>query len=184
MNVRIETLRLILRGWRGDDVEAWIQTNSDPRITEFFAKSYTREQSAASAAAHREQLATNGYGWWVIEAKNVLPFAGVAVLQPVPFEAHFTPAWEVGWRLAHSAWGHGYATEAAAALLRLGFEKFGCDEIVAFTTQANLRSQRVMQRLGMTRNSADDFDHPRIEPGHPLRRHVLYRIMRSSPPAL
>lgn len=180
MNLALETPRLLLRGWRDGDVEPWIQTNLDPRVTEFFARSYTREQSAESAASHREQLTRNGYGRWVIQVKDALPFAGVAVLQPVPFEAHFTPVWEVGWRLAHQAWGHGYATEAAEALIQRGFDKFACDEIVAFTAQANLRSQRVMQRLGMSYDPADDFDHPRIEEGNPLRRHVLYRITRDS----
>ena len=94
------------------------------------------------------------------------------------FEAHFTPAVEVGWRLAAEHWSRGYATEAARAALDYGFTTAGLDEIVSFTVPANSRSRAVMERLGMTHDPADDFDHPRIEPGHPLRRHVLYRKRR------
>jgi ribosomal-protein-alanine N-acetyltransferase len=100
-------------------------------------------------------------------------------LAPPRFEAAFTPAVEVGWRLAVEAWGHGYATEAARAALAFGFEERGLDEIVSFTTPANVRSRAVMERIGMTRDPADDFDHPNLPPESPLRRHVLYRLSRA-----
>jgi ribosomal-protein-alanine N-acetyltransferase len=103
-------------------------------------------------------------------------FAGCVGLRAVSFDAPFTPCVEVLWRLARWAWGHGYATEAARAALRYGFGTLGLGEIVSFTTVANTRSQHVMTRLGMTHDPADDFDHPRLPPGHPLRRHVLFRI--------
>ena len=105
-------------------------------------------------------------------------FAGVVALQDVPFEAPFTPAREVGWRFAYDHWGHGYATEGARAALDFAFERLGWHEVVAFTAALNLRSQKVMERLGMTHDPNDDFDHPRIPEGDPLRRHLLYRASR------
>jgi ribosomal-protein-alanine N-acetyltransferase len=100
-------------------------------------------------------------------------FTGLAVTE---FEAHFTPAVEVGWRLARSAWGNGYATEAARAALSFGFEEAGLNEVVSFTAPANRRSRAVMERIGMSRDPRDDFDHPGLPGGHPLRPHVLYRV--------
>jgi len=103
----------------------------------------------------------------------------VIALQDVPFEAHFTPALEVGWRLRHDHWGHGYATEAARAALAFVFSELQRDEVVAMTAAINERSQRVMQRLGMTRDPNGDFEHPAVAEGHPLRPHVLYRIRKN-----
>jgi 3-dehydroquinate dehydratase/shikimate dehydrogenase len=174
----IETPRLILRGWRDADVEAWVQMNADPRVTEFFTRNYTRKTSEAMAATMREQLDRNGCGWWAVEVRGGPSFAGVIVLQEVPFQAPFTPANEVGWRFSFDNWGRGYATEGAHAALDFAFNTLDWHEVVAFTAASNLRSQRVMQRLGMMHDPADDFDHPKIAPGHPLRRHVLYRIKR------
>jgi ribosomal-protein-alanine N-acetyltransferase len=94
------------------------------------------------------------------------------------FQAHFTPCVEIGWRLAREYWGHGYATEGARASLRFAFETLRLDEVVSFTVPANRRSRRVMERLGMTHNPADDFEHPDVPPGHPIRPHVLYRLRR------
>jgi RimJ/RimL family protein N-acetyltransferase len=105
----------------------------------------------------------------------------VALVSPrLAFNAHFTPAAEIGWRLARGQWGKGYATEGARAALAFGFDKLGLDEIVSFTAVINLRSQRVMERIGMTHDPADDFDHPRVAPGDPLRPHVLYRLRRTN----
>jgi RimJ/RimL family protein N-acetyltransferase len=172
----IETPRLILRCWRDADVEPWVRMNADPCVTEFFMQTYSRGYSVSRAAVIRAELERNGYGWWVVEIKDGRRFAGAIVLREVPFEARFTPAREIGWRLAFEHWGHGYATEGAAAALDFAFTRLGWSEVVAFTAAVNLRSQRVMERLGMTRDAADDFDHPEIEPGHRLRRHLLYRI--------
>ena len=176
----IETPRLILRDWRDDDVEAWVTINADPRVTEFFPKAYTRELSEASAAAIRAQLRRDGFGWWALEIRGGPAFIGSIALQAVPFEAAFTPANEIGWRLAAQHWGQAYATEGARAALGFAFNELKWTEVVAFTAASNLRSQRVMERLGMSHNAGDDFDHPRVEVGHPLRRHVLYRIRASS----
>lgn len=176
----IETPRLILRDWRDDDVDAWAAINADPRVTEFFAKSYTREISEAGAAAIRAQLSRDGFGWWALEVRGGPSFVGSIALQAVPFDAPFTPANEIGWRLASQCWGRGYATEGARAALDFAFNALKWPEVVAFTVASNVRSRRVMERLGMSHDSRDDFDHPKIEPGHPLRRHVLYRVSASS----
>jgi RimJ/RimL family protein N-acetyltransferase len=172
----IETARLRLREWTDDDVEAWIAMNADPRVAAFFSRSFTRELSESLAANMRAVLAERGYGWWAVEVRGVAPFAGVICLQEVPFQAPFTPANEIGWRLASQHWGNGYATEGARAALDFACTTLGWNEVVAFTAQTNDRSRRVMDRLGMTYDPSADFDHPRLEEGHPLRRHVLYRI--------
>lgn len=175
----IETPRLILRDWRDDDVERWIRMNADPRVTEFFVRAYTPAISESLAADMREQLRRNGYGWWAVEVRGGPPFAGVIALQLVPFQAPFTPAYEIGWRFSFDHWGYGYATESAVAALDFAFNELRWPEVIAFTAASNVRSQRVMERLGMTHSVADDFDHPKIEEGHPLRHHVLYRIQKA-----
>ncbi len=174
----LETPRLLLRNWHDADLDAWAELNADPRVMEFFPTRYDRERSDATAARMRADLAADGYGWWAVEVKNGLPFAGIVALQEVPFEATFTPALEIGWRFRSDAWGHGYATEGARAALAFAFERLERTEVVAITALLNLRSQRVMERLGMTRDAGDDFEHPWIEAGHRLRQHVLYRITR------
>ncbi|HEY8298115.1 MAG TPA: GNAT family N-acetyltransferase [Candidatus Baltobacteraceae bacterium] len=175
MIAAIETARTILRGWNDDDVESWAQMNADPRVMEFFPSTYARERSIASAATMRAELERDGYGWFVVELKDRMPFAGVIALQPVPFEARFTPAKEIGWRFLPAAWGHGYATEAASAAMRFAFEELGWDQVVALTARINVPSQRVMERLHMTHDPDDDFGHPRVEEGHRLHHCVLYR---------
>jgi 3-dehydroquinate dehydratase / shikimate dehydrogenase len=167
---------LLLREWRDADVEPWAKMNGDSRVMEFFPRSYTREESQSMASAIRRGLERLGYGWWAVQVRDGPSFAGVICLQEVPFQAHFTPAREIGWRLAFETWGKGYATEGARAALDFAFRQLHGDRIVAMTAEMNQRSQRVMERLGMRRNASDDFDHPRIEAGHRLRRHVLYRI--------
>ncbi|MGH7727271.1 MAG: GNAT family N-acetyltransferase [Vulcanimicrobiaceae bacterium] len=175
----LETPRLILRPWRDADIEAWAAMNADPRVMEFFPSLYDRARSEATASAMRAGLERNGYGWWVTELKRTSRFAGVVVLDDVSFEAPFAPARQVGWRFLRDAWGSGYATEGARAALTYAFETLGWDEVVALTATVNLRSQRVMQRLGMRRDPAGDFLHPAIAEGHRLRPHVLYRIRKS-----
>lgn len=130
----------------------------------------------------RAHFDTHGYGWWAAELKETHAFIGFIGLSHIPFEAHFTPAVEVGWRLASAYWGQGYATEGARASLEAAFTELGLSEIVSITAPANLRSRRVMERIGMSRDPAEDFDHPRLSEGDPLRRHVLYRIGRAQWP--
>lgn len=172
----LETERLILRPWHDEDIPHWVSMHADPRVMEFFQSTYTQDEAKEVAARLRLQLARDGYGWWIAEVKNGNRFAGTIALQKVPFDAHFTPAHEIGWRLTFDAWGNGYATEGARAVLDFAFSQLPCDEVVAMTAQINVRSQRVMERLGMQHDTADDFDHPRLEHGDRLRRHVLYRI--------
>lgn len=175
----IETPRLVLRGWHDADIEPWVHMNADPRVMEFYPAVQTRAESESSALGMRTRLERDGYGWWVVEIKGEARFGGVIALQPVPFDAPFTPALEVGWRFPYANWGHGFATEGATAALEFAFERLHRDEVIAVTSTLNLRSQRVMQRLGMTRDPREDFDNPRVAEGHRLRPHVLYRTARA-----
>jgi RimJ/RimL family protein N-acetyltransferase len=145
---------------------------------EYFQRTESREESAGAIGQIQDGFEKNGFGWWAVEIPGVTPFAGFVGLFVPRFQTHFTPCVETGWRLAFDFWNHGYATEGARAALAFGFEQIGLSEIVAFTALANVRSRRVMEKLEMTYNPADDFDHPGISEGHPLRRHVLYRIRR------
>jgi RimJ/RimL family protein N-acetyltransferase len=172
----LRTERLRLRQWRDDDLEPFADLNADPEVMRYFPALMTREQSDALAERERAAIAERGWGLWAVEVVGGPPFVGFVGLTEHTFPAHFTPAVEVGWRLARSAWGHGYATEAARAALSFGFGELALDEVVSMTVPANERSRRVMERLGMTRSPADDFDHPRVPAGSPLRRHVLYRL--------
>jgi ribosomal-protein-alanine N-acetyltransferase len=146
---------------------------------EHFPGTMTRAESDAHVDAIAEHFAARGYGLWAVEVPGEAEFIGFVGLSVPRFQAHFTPAVEVGWRLATFAWGRGYATEAAREALRFGFEEAGLAEIVSFTAPVNERSRAVMRRIGMTHDPAGDFDHPALPPGHRLRRHVLYRL--SSP---
>jgi RimJ/RimL family protein N-acetyltransferase len=178
----IRTDRLCLRRWRPSDREAFAALNADPRVMEYFLSVLSREDSDMLAARIDSSFAQRGFGFWAVEIDGVVPFAGFVGLSIPRFEAPFTPCVEIGWRLAHAYWNQGYASEGARAALRFGFETVQLAEIVAFTVPANLRSRRVMEKIGMTRNPADDFDHPAISAGHPLRRHMLYRIAQTVPP--
>ena len=172
----LRTDRLTLRAWRESDIQPWALMNADPQVREYLGDLLTHEQAAASAAHFQAQLDERGYGFWAVEVRGTGEFIGFTGLDQVDEGMPFTGI-EIGWRLARSAWGHGYATEAALASLAYGFEALALSEILAVTTATNLRSQAVMRRIGMTRDPADDFDDP-TEPEGPLRRNVLYRIRR------
>jgi ribosomal-protein-alanine N-acetyltransferase len=172
----LATPRLRLRPWRESDLEPFAALNADPRVMEHFPSPLARGESDAVAGRIMEAMQSQGWGLWALEVVGGEPFIGFTGLAVPGFEAHFTPCTEVGWRLARSAWGHGYATEAARAALAFGFGELGLAEIVSFTTAANTRSAAVMERLGMERDG--EFDHPRLPEGSPVRRHVLYRIAR------
>jgi RimJ/RimL family protein N-acetyltransferase len=182
----IRTVRLHLRLWRDEDLPAFAALNADPRVMEFLPKPLDRAESDGRVARICDHFARHGFGLWAVEIPGVADFVGFVGLSVPDFETHFTPCVEVGWRLAHEHWGKGYATEAARAAVAFGFQRLTLDEIVSFTVPANRRSRGVMERIGMTRTSADDFDHPSLPEGHPLRRHVLYRyraIRRQEPVA-
>ncbi|MEU2236790.1 GNAT family N-acetyltransferase [Streptomyces vietnamensis] len=169
----LRTDRLLLRRWRESDLEPWAAMNADPEVREYLGDLQTREQSDAVAALMQAEFDERGFGWWALEKRATGEFVGRAGLDVVDGTMPFTGV-DVGWRLTRSAWGHGYATEAALACLAFGFEVLGLPEILASTTVGNLRSQAVMRRIGMTRDPADDFEDPSVPEG-PLRRCVLYR---------
>lgn len=175
---QITTGRLVLRGWRDEDREPFARMNADPRVTEFFASALTPWDSDDLVDRIQRCWQRRGYGLWAVERTGTGGFIGYVGLWPAAFEAAFTPAVEVGWRLAPEHWGHGYATEGGRQALRYGFEVVGLPEIVSFTAVANVRSRRVMQRLGLRRDADGDFAHPAMPPGHPARAHVLYRLSR------
>ncbi|MGZ4186947.1 MAG: GNAT family N-acetyltransferase [Solirubrobacteraceae bacterium] len=172
------TDRLQLRQWREADLAPFAALNADPEVMRYFAAPLTRTQSDEFAAHVHETIERQGWGLWAVEVTGGPAFIGFVGLNRVSFEEHFTPAVEVGWRLARPFWGHGYATEAAAAALSFGFEQVELHEIVSFTATVNEPSIRVMRRLGMQHDAAGDFDHPRVPGRSPLRRHVLYRLAK------
>jgi RimJ/RimL family protein N-acetyltransferase len=169
----IRTERLVLRQWRDEDRAPFAALNADPVVMEHFPSTMTREQSDAFVDFNIRTIRERGWGLWAVDADGT--FIGFVGLN----EPRFMPGVEVGWRLARAAWGHGYATEAARAAVAFARDDLRLDEVVSFTATTNLRSQRVMQRLGMTHDPADDFDHPRVEDAR-LRRHVLYRLAFST----
>ncbi|MBT2540089.1 GNAT family N-acetyltransferase [Streptomyces sp. ISL-44] len=175
----LRTDRLLLRRWQESDLEPWAAMNADPEVREHLGALLTREQSDAAVALMQSDFDERGFGWWALESRETGEFIGRAGLDEVDEDMPF-PGVDIGWRLTRSAWGHGYATEAALACLAFGFEVLGLPEIIASTTVNNLRSQAVMRRIGMTRNPADDFEDPSVPEG-PLRRCVLYRTSRKMP---
>ncbi len=175
-DAELSTDRLRLRRWREADRAPFAALNADPLVMEFFPAPLSREESDRLIERIETGFARHGFGLWALELRESGEFIGFAGLAVPPFEAHFTPAVEVGWRLARRAWGSGYATEAGRAALAHGFERLGLEEIVSMTAIGNTRSRAVMERLGMTRDPADDFDFPALPPGDPLRPHVLYRV--------
>jgi ribosomal-protein-alanine N-acetyltransferase len=172
----LTTARLVLRPWRDADRDALAALNADPEVMRYLVGPLSRVESDAMFDRLVGHFATHGFGLWAVEVPGVAACVGFVGLMVPSFTAHFTPCVEVGWRLARGAWGHGWASEGAHAACRFGFAQLGLAEIVALTVPANTRSRAVMERLGMTRDPADDFDHPRVAPGHPLLRHVLYRL--------
>jgi RimJ/RimL family protein N-acetyltransferase len=179
----LRTNRLLLRPWRDADRAPFAALNADAQVMEHTPAVMTRAASDVLLTQLRAQIDRCGFGLWAVEVteeSQAAPFVGFVGLNVPTWEAPFTPCVEVAWRLARHAWGRGYATEAARAAIDDGFGRLGFAEILAWTVPANVRSWRVMERLGMVRSPDDDFDHPSLPEGHPLRRHVLYRLKRPS----
>jgi len=174
----VRTPRLLLRRWRNEDLEPFAAMNADPRVVEHLPGPMTRGASDALVARIEANFETRGFDVFAVEVPGVAPLIGFVGLTVPRFEAPFTPCVEIGWRLAFEHWGRGYATEAARASLAFGFTQLGLAEVVSFTVPANLNSRAVMERLGMTRDPREDFEHPALPEGHRLRPHVLYRIRR------
>jgi RimJ/RimL family protein N-acetyltransferase len=168
--------RICLRQWREEDRDAFAAMNSDARVMEFFLHRLSRVESDAMVDGIHKDFSERGFGLWAVEVPDVAPFIGFAGLAVPGFSAHFTPCVEIGWRLTFEHWGRGYATEAARLALGYGFGTLALSEVVSFTSATNHRSRAVMERIGMRRDPAEDFDHPKLPEGHPLRRHVLYRL--------
>lgn len=174
----METPRLLLRQWRAADSTPFAQLNADPEVMKFFPATLSAAESAAHMQRLRTAIAERGWGLWAVELKDTKKFIGFTGLN-IPFftELPFYPCTEIGWRLGKAYWGKGYATEAAQASLEFAFANLALDEVVAFTPIPNLRSARVMQRLGMT-DTRQNFFHPAIPADHKLREHLLYKITR------
>jgi len=176
----LETERLILREWRPSDQKPFSQLNADPRVTEFLPAPLSPQESDRLVDQIQRHIQEHGFGLSAVELRQDHSFIGFIGLAVPSFQAKFTPCVEVGWRLSADHWGRGLATEGAREIIRYAFEILSLDALVSFTVPANLKSRRVMEKLGMTRDPADDFDHPNLPEGHPLRQHVLYRLRRST----
>jgi RimJ/RimL family protein N-acetyltransferase len=172
--------RLILRRWRREDREPFARMNQHPRVMEFMPSPLSREESDRLADRIEVHFQERGFGLCAVESRNEGAFVGFIGLQIPSFQAAFTPCVEIGWRLSADNWGKGLATEGARRMVRYAFEELGLESLVSFTVPRNVRSRRVMEKLGMTRDPSEDFDHPNLPPGHPLRRHVLYRLRRAN----
>jgi RimJ/RimL family protein N-acetyltransferase len=183
----LRTDRLVLRRWRAADRPPFARLNADPEVMRHFVHPLTRAESDALVDRIEAQFEARGYGLWAVERQADGVFLGFTGLADFDFGEPARAYVEIGWRFDRFAWGQGYATEAASEVLRFGFEVAGLAEIASWTSPLNTPSVRVMERLGLHRDPADDFDHPRVPEGHPLRRHVLYRLTRAEwlarPPA-
>ncbi|MGH7967109.1 MAG: GNAT family N-acetyltransferase [Limisphaerales bacterium] len=164
---------VLLRQWKDSDLESYCEMNADPEVMRHFPRLFTRLESQASFERLRKSIDENGWGLWAVEVDGA--FAGFTGLTAPKFEAAFTPCVEIGWRFRREFWGRGVAYRAALEALQFGFTSLRLREVLSFTAVGNLRSRRLMERLGFVRDAAGDFDHPLIPVGHETRRHVLYR---------
>ena len=172
----LRTERLLLRQWRASDREPFAALNADPAVMEHFPAPLDRAASDAVVDRARAHIDEHGWGWWAVEVIESGSFIGFVGLSRADFDQSWTPAVEIGWRLAQEAWGRGYATEAARAVLAQAFDVLELDEVVSFTATTNTRSEAVMRRIGLVPHPAGPFDHPKVEVGHRLQRHVLYHV--------
>lgn len=179
MTIIIETERLYLRTWETSDVQPYWAINQDPKVIEFLPGPMTMEAVNQFIVAKNQQQAERGFTLWATELKATRELIGFVGLNYTNWEAHFTPAVEVGWRLGSRYWGNGYATEGAEAALEFGFNTIGLNEIVSFTVPMNNRSLRVMEKIGLRYDPKDDFRHPKLALDHPLSQHVLYRLKKA-----
>lgn len=175
-----KTERLILRCWRYADREPFARINADARVMEFMPDVLTRDQSDAVVDRIEAHFRQHGFGLCAVELRTDHTFIGFIGLAVPSFQAPFTPCVEIGWRLSADCWGQGLATEGARQMVAYASQQLGLASLVSFTVPANVRSRRVMEKLGMTYDASDDFDHPGLPDGHALRKHVLYRLSLST----
>jgi RimJ/RimL family protein N-acetyltransferase len=176
--VIVETERLILRRWRLSDRQTFAKLNADPDVMEFLGATLSRDQSDSMVDRIQEHFQRHGFGLCAAELRLSQSCIGFIGLSIPSFNAHFTPCVEIGWRLSAGEWGQGLATEGARAMVRHAFDRLKLESLVSFTTTHNYRSRRVMEKIGMTHDPADDFDHPSLPENHRLRHHVLYRLQK------
>jgi ribosomal-protein-alanine N-acetyltransferase len=174
----LETSRLQLRRFSEDDRAPFARINADPRVMEFMPACLSRRESDLLFDRIEDHFRKHNFGLYAAELRETRAFIGFVGLATPRFEAHFTPCVEIGWRLSADHWGRGLATEGARAVASHAFEVLRLDALVSFTSTGNMRSRRVMEKIGMTRDASEDFDHPGLPEGHPLRRHVLYRLRK------
>jgi RimJ/RimL family protein N-acetyltransferase len=176
MNTELRTAKLLLRGWTESDAEPFARLNADPLVMKHFSSTLSRQESDATIGRINTHLDVYGFGLWAVEVPHVAPFIGFVGLMVPRFDTHFTPCVEIGWRIDAEFWNRGYATEGAMAALEFAFKVLRLEEIVAMTIPENAASRRVMEKIGMTYNPEDDFDHPLSLNDDRTRRHVLYRV--------
>ena len=176
--ITITTPRLTLRQWQAADRPMFAAMNADPKVMEFFPSLLSQEQSNALVDRIEGDIEKRGWGLWAAEELSSGRFIGFVGLDEPRAQLPFSPCVEIGWRLDHSAWGKGYASEAAIAALATGFNEIGLSEIVSFTVIGNFRSEAVMKKIGMTKSS-ETFNHPGIPEGHPMQEHLLYRMTKT-----
>lgn len=177
-SLEVTTERLVLRQWREQDFAPFAALNADPEVMAYFPEVLDRSQSDAMANRCASLISERGWGLWAVEERLSHCFIGFVGLHIPSYDLPFKPCVEIGWRLARTYWGQGYATEAAQAALRIGFRELALEQIVAFTTVENRRSRALMERLGMQQDSRGNFDHPAVADIPRLRPHVLYRLDR------
>ena len=168
--------RLGFRNWSKDDIDPFAELNADPEVMTYFPRPFTFDETRNSVLRFQKYYTDYGYTFYAVDRLDTAEFIGFIGMIHQTFESFFTPCVEIGWRLKRPVWGKGYATEGAKACLNYGFDALGFSEIYSITAIPNLRSERVMQRIGMEK--IGEFDHPSIEDGHPLERHVIYRIKK------
>lgn len=173
--ISLRTERLILRRWSDTDLHALTAMNQDPKVMEFIGPVLSDDENRAMITRAEKSWNGLGYGRFAVEIADTCELIGFIGLAQCKFDSHFTPAVEIGWRLAHRFWNLGYATEGATAVVSWAFDNCEINEIVSFSSILNLSSRRVMEKIGLHRNVADDFLHPNLTPGDPLRPCVLYR---------
>ena len=177
--MELETERLILRRWKEADIEPFFKITSDPEVRRYYPNVLTINETKSLVTRIESHFVKESFGLWALELKSTGEFIGYTGLSKPTFEAHFMPCVEIGWQIARRYWGQGYAPEAANKALEDGFVRIGLDEIVSFTTVSNDKSIRVMEKLGMHRNPKDDYLHPFLPEGHPLKPHVLFRLKKT-----